>query len=145
MTHRHRRLRRGATEIEDAATLNLGEDFENTQCLFISEVRILMEVQEESKERGTDNRPTTSITSKTLDYVRMFSRFSNRDSVNEIRSLLSRESNTVAQFEAAQLANLVCEDAEEAKALVPSLAQKMDDEKLERLLHEMLTIRKFQG
>lgn len=25
MTHRHRRLRRGATEIEDAATLNLGE------------------------------------------------------------------------------------------------------------------------
>lgn len=70
----------------------------------------------------------------------------------------------LAQFEVAQLANLCCEDAEEAKALIPryiyalfmikkeysyrndfSLAHKVDDDKVQELLNEMLTIKKFQG
>ncbi|KAI9482631.1 HRDC-like protein [Zychaea mexicana] len=117
MTSGQRHLRRGALENEDAATLSLGEEFINSQCLYISEVRILLEAQQDSKETGTENRPTTSITTKTLDYVRTFSRFTNRDSVREIRQLLGKDD--LAQFEVAQLANLCCEDAEEAKALVP--------------------------
>lgn len=34
-------------------------EFQNTQCLFISEVRILLEAQEDSKLEGTEKRPTT--------------------------------------------------------------------------------------
>ncbi|CDH51821.1 dna-directed rna polymerase ii subunit rpb4-like [Lichtheimia corymbifera JMRC:FSU:9682] len=143
MTTRRRHLRRGALEHEDAATLSLGEEFNNAQCLYISEVRILLEAQQDSKESGTENRPTTSITTKTLDYVRTFSRFTNRDSVREVRQLLGKDD--LAQFEVAQLANLCCEDAEEAKALIPSLAHKVDDDKVQELLNEMLTIKKFQG
>ncbi|KAI7875177.1 DNA-directed RNA polymerase II subunit RPB4-like protein [Lichtheimia hyalospora FSU 10163] len=118
-------------------------EFNNAQCLYISEVRILLEAQQDSKESGTENRPTTSITTKTLDYVRTFSRFTNRDSVREVRQLLGKDD--LAQFEVAQLANLCCEDAEEAKALIPSLAHKVDDDKVQELLNEMLTIKKFQG
>ncbi|KAG2222629.1 hypothetical protein INT45_008293 [Circinella minor] len=143
MASGQRHLRRGALEHEDAATLALGEEFVNSQCLYISEVRILLEAQQDSKETGNENRPTTSITTKTLDYVRTFSRFTNRDSVREIRQLLGKDD--LAQFEVAQLANLCCEDAEEAKALIPSLGQKIDDEKVQELLNEMLTIKKFQG
>ncbi|KAI7853015.1 HRDC-like protein [Circinella umbellata] len=117
MASGQRHLRRGALEHEDAATLALGEEFVNSQCLYISEVRILLEAQQDSKETGNENRPTTSITTKTLDYVRTFSRFTNRDSVREIRQLLGKDD--LAQFEVAQLANLCCEDAEEAKALIP--------------------------
>ncbi|ORY99899.1 HRDC-like protein [Syncephalastrum racemosum] len=138
-----RHLRRGAQDHEDATTLNLGEEFQNTQCLFISEVRILLEAQEDSKLEGTEKRPTTNITSKALDYVRTFTRFTNRDSVREVRQLLGKKD--MSQFEAAQLANLVCEDAEEAKALVPSLTNKISDERVQELLAEMLTIKKFQG
>ena len=34
-------------------------EFNNAQCLYISEVRILLEAQQDSKESGTENRPTT--------------------------------------------------------------------------------------
>ncbi|KAF7724568.1 RNA polymerase B [Apophysomyces ossiformis] len=142
MTHRH--LRRGGPEQEDATTLKLGEEFNTAQCLYMSEVRILLEAQHDSKDHaGGVNRQTTNVLSKTLDYVHTFSRFSNWESVHEVRKVLDQ--NGMAQFEVAQLANLCCEDAEEAKALIPSLANKVDDEKLQEMLNQMLTIKKFQG
>ncbi|KAI8388322.1 HRDC-like protein [Radiomyces spectabilis] len=142
MTTRQRHLRRGGPEIEDATTLKLGEEFINSQCLYISEVRILLEAQEDTNRAGL-NRQTTGVMAKTLEYVRTFSRFSNRDSVREVRQVLGKDD--LAQFEVAQIANLCCEDAEEAKALIPSLANKIEDEPLQEMLNQMLTIKKFQG
>ncbi|KAI9322300.1 HRDC-like protein [Dichotomocladium elegans] len=130
MTTGRRHLRRGALGNEDAATLSLGEEFQNAQCLYTSEVKILLEAQQDSKESATENRPTTSITTKTLEYVRMFSRFTNRDSVREVRQLLGKDD--MAQFEIAQLANLCCEDAEEAKALIPRQAS-MSEKRQKRI------------
>ncbi|KAI8887748.1 hypothetical protein K501DRAFT_38473 [Backusella circina FSU 941] len=117
MSKKPRKMIRGGTDQEDATTLKLGDEFSSAQCLYISEVKILLEAQEGSKDPSTANRVTTSVMTKTLEYVRTFSRFSNRDSVKEVRHLLGKEN--MAQFEIAQLANLCCEDAEEAKALIP--------------------------
>lgn len=75
----HRHLRRGGPELEDASILQLGEgketvgnhsrlltlahfflsvhlEFENSQCLYISEVRILLEAQSEAKETRSTSK-----------------------------------------------------------------------------------------
>ncbi|ORX64406.1 hypothetical protein K493DRAFT_9798, partial [Basidiobolus meristosporus CBS 931.73] len=80
---------------------------------------------------------------KPVNYVQQFSRFTNRDTVREVRQLLSKQQ--LEQFEMAQIANLVCEDSDEAKALVPSLTARKDDDGLQALLNEMLTLKKFQS
>ncbi|CAO3658626.1 unnamed protein product [Umbelopsis vinacea] len=121
-----RRIRRGANEEQDAAQLKLGE------------------AQRESKDHSGENRPQTNVLQKTMNYVQAFSRFTNRDSVREVRGLLAKDSN-LSQFEIAQLANLCCDDSEEAKALIPSLHNKIDDDRLQELMNQMLTIKKFQG
>ncbi|KAI8983533.1 HRDC-like protein [Pilobolus umbonatus] len=143
MHPKKRHMLRGGTDQEDAATLKLGEEFVNSQCLYISEVRIILEAQEDSKDQVGINRPVTNVMTKTLDYVRSFSRFSNIESVREVRQLMGKAELT--QFEIAQIANLCCEDAEEAKALIPSLGPKLEDEELQMMLSQMLTIKKFQG
>ncbi|KAK4509174.1 uncharacterized protein ATC70_007524 [Mucor velutinosus] len=143
MASKKRHMIRGGTDQEDASNLKLGEEFDGAQCLYISEVRIILEAQEDSKENGTDTRPRTNVMAKTLDYVRAFSRFSNIESVREVRQVLAKEN--LAQFEVAQIANLCCEDAEEAKALIPSLENKVEVPELQEMLSQMLTIKKFQG
>ncbi|KAG2183222.1 hypothetical protein INT43_006226 [Umbelopsis isabellina] len=128
-------------------------EFQTAHCLFISELRILLEAQRESKERNAENRPQTNVLQKTMNYVQSFSRFTNMESVREVRSLLKE--SELSHFEIAQLANLCCDDAEEAKALIPrntnklvmehSLHNKIDDDRLQELMNQMLTIKKFQG
>lgn len=34
-------------------------EFDGAECLYISEVRIILDAQEDSKENGTDTRPRT--------------------------------------------------------------------------------------
>lgn len=69
--------------------------------------------------------------------------------------------DSLTQFEVAQMANLCCEEAEEAKALIPrysrgysiksmyshnnSISTKYDDDELQEVLNQMQQIRKFQG
>lgn len=85
MASKKRHMIRGGTDQEDASNLKLGPgnyfewhpshniltknkkkkknlqyiEFDGAQCLYISEVRIILEAQEDSKENGTDNRPRT--------------------------------------------------------------------------------------
>ena len=79
---------------------------------------------------------------KTIDYCQKFSKFSNKQTVKEIRSLFPPEE--FHQFEMAQLANLCCESAEEAVVLIPSLARKNEDA-LQLLLNDLQNLRKYQG
>ncbi|KAJ3073495.1 RNA polymerase B, partial [Quaeritorhiza haematococci] len=112
-----RRIRRGQVEEEDAATLKFGEEFQDVQCLLISEVRVLLEVAKGRKEREGGDKAISEIMQKTIDYCDKFSRFSNKQTVKEVRTLFPADE--FAQFEMAQLANLCCESAEEAKTLIP--------------------------
>ncbi|KAJ1984328.1 RNA polymerase B [Dimargaris cristalligena] len=134
-------LRRGYIQEEDAAKLVLGDDFQNEQCLFISEVKILLDAQREIKAGGDKN--VTGVYQSAVDYVNQFARFKNQDTVREVRQFLA-EAN-LEPFEVAQLANLCCEEAEEAKSLIPSLEHKKEDTSIQAILNEMLTLKKFQA
>ncbi|KAJ3573588.1 hypothetical protein NP233_g2339 [Leucocoprinus birnbaumii] len=120
------RLRhRPQTEEEDAAALKLGP-----------EVKYLLENRDK-------DAPDTAVYNKTLDYVKTFAKFNTTDSASAVREILRREP-ALTQFETAQIANLCPADAEEAKSVIPSLV-KIDDDRLQGLLDEIQTMRKFQS
>lgn len=52
---------------------------------------------------------------------------------------------SLAEFEMAQLGNLCPESAEEARALIPSLNGKLDDDLLQKILEDMSTARRLQA
>lgn len=85
------------------------------------------------------------IVHKTLNYLSTFSRFKNSSSTETVEKLLNDFSSQATEplhpFELAQLGNLECEDAEEAKSLIPSIAHKVSDVQLKTLLTEL---RKYQ-
>ncbi|KAJ3190964.1 RNA polymerase B [Irineochytrium annulatum] len=133
-------------EEEDAAEGRLGEEFQDVQCLLISEVRVLLEVaKERSRKEGRER--TSDILQKTMDYCEKFSRFNDKQTIKEIRQLFPEDQN-FHQYEMAQLANLCCDSPEEARAMIPSLNKKfsqVDDGRIQDLLDQMSNLRKFQG
>uniref|UniRef100_A0A915DH20 RNA polymerase Rpb4/RPC9 core domain-containing protein n=1 Tax=Ditylenchus dipsaci TaxID=166011 RepID=A0A915DH20_9BILA len=80
---------------------------------------------------------------KTLNYARRLSKFKTRETIRSVRGIFSGKYN-LHKFEVAQLANLCPETAEEAKALIPSLENKMEDDELEELLKDLHAKKTFQ-
>lgn len=72
---------------------------------------------------------------QTMVYLTNFSRFRDQETVTAVTQLL--QSTGLHPFEIAQLGSLACEDADEAKTLIPSLNNKISDEDLERILKEL--------
>ncbi|CAG8450519.1 5302_t:CDS:2 [Acaulospora morrowiae] len=105
-----RRTRRPPQEEEDASKLKFGEDFEAEEFLFISEVALLL-------AKTPENQRNTTVYQKTAEYVNLFTKFHNEESVRELRKTLLRYK--LHKYELVQLANLCCEDVEEAKSLIP--------------------------
>ena len=52
---------------------------------------------------------------------------------------------SLAEFEMAQLGNLCPETAEEARALIPSLNGKIEEDLLQKILDDMVTARRLQA
>ncbi|KAJ7250501.1 HRDC-like protein [Mycena haematopus] len=143
---------RPQNEEEDAAALKLGVEFNNAGCLLISEVKYLLENRDK-------DAPDTKVYNKTLEYVKTFTKFNTTDSASAVRecvysltgpihdadlkSTLRREP-ALTQFETAQIANLCPATADEAKSVIPSLV-KIDDDRLEALLRDIQTMRKYQS
>jgi len=127
---------RPVTEEEDASALKLGTEFNNAGCLLISEVKYLLENRDK-------DAPDTKVYNKTLEYVKTFTKFSTTDSASAVRDTLRREP-ALTQFETAQIANLCPATADEAKSVIPSLV-KIDDDRLEALLRDIQTMRKYQS
>ncbi|KAJ2764862.1 RNA polymerase B, partial [Coemansia nantahalensis] len=124
----------------DAARLELGVDFQDAECLLISEVKVLLEAQYDSKK---EEKNLDEVYTKTLEYVQKFSRYTNRDTIKEVRALL--KPTELEPFECAQLGNLCCSEYEEAKSLVPSIGSRISDEDLDSLLKQMDSLKKYQG
>ncbi|KAJ2719283.1 RNA polymerase B [Coemansia sp. Benny D115] len=129
-----------AEEKLDAATLDLGADFQDAECLLISEVKVLLEAQYDNKK---EEKNLKEVYTKTLDYVQRFSRYTNRDTIKEVRALL--KPTDLEPFECAQLGNLCCNEYEEAKSLIPSIGNKISDDDLDSLLKQMDSLKKYQG
>ncbi|KAK8756231.1 hypothetical protein V5799_001063 [Amblyomma americanum] len=80
---------------------------------------------------------------KTLGYCQRFSRFKNRETISAVRQLLAQKK--LHRFELAQLANLCPDNPEEARALVPSLEGRFEDDQLRQILDDIQTQRSFQS
>lgn len=147
---------------------NSGET-EQLIALNLSEARLLIRAALKERKSKTDNKAafgegdeeneredeignielagpnSNEIVHKTLNFLSTFSRFKNSSSTETVEKLLndfsSQASEPLHPFELAQLGNLECEDAEEAKSLIPSLASKVLDVQLKTLLTEL---RKYQ-
>lgn len=144
-------------------------DTEQLIALNLSEARLLVRAALKERKAKTENKAyadeednddereddmsnielagpnSNEIVHKTLNYLSMFSRFKNSSSAETVEKLLNDFSSQSAEplhpFELAQLGNLECEDAEEAKSLIPSLGNRVSDVQLKTLLTEL---RKYQ-
>ncbi|CEP64475.1 DNA-directed RNA polymerase II subunit RPB4 LALA0_S11e05006g [Lachancea lanzarotensis] len=179
--------RRGLKKVEEeenAATLQLGEEFQLTQvnhqgqeeeliALNLSEARLVIkeslelrkrlfkqwnkrddtmetdddvdgdahtqshekELQNIDKLLETTTGGNNQALKQTMVYLTNFSRFKDQETVTAVTQLL--QSTNLHPFEISQLGSLSCEDADEAKTLIPSLGNKISDDDLERILKEL--------
>ena len=129
---------------EDAADLVFPKEFEDpdTKTLLISEVHILLEHRKEQNESAEEEQEFSDVFLKTLAYTQRFAKFKNMENIAAIRALLTNKK--FHKFELAAIANLCPETPEEAKALLPSLEGRFDDEELGQLLEDIQTKRSFQ-
>eukprot|EP00276_Gloeochaete_wittrockiana_P003872 CAMPEP_0184648426 /NCGR_PEP_ID=MMETSP0308-20130426/5553_1 /TAXON_ID=38269 /ORGANISM="Gloeochaete witrockiana, Strain SAG 46.84" /LENGTH=142 /DNA_ID=CAMNT_0027080241 /DNA_START=1 /DNA_END=427 /DNA_ORIENTATION=- len=130
-----------ALEEEDAALLKFGKDFDRARCLLNSEVSIILEHKQNSAKSPEEAETTNSpMFQKTFQYVQRFSRYKNQESTRAAREILM--SKQFAEFQVASIGNLNPESSEEAKALIPSLADRDDDE-LQMVLNDLATFENF--
>ncbi|KAK7093378.1 DNA-directed RNA polymerase II subunit RPB4-like [Littorina saxatilis] len=127
---------------EDAAELRFPKEFENAETLMISEVQMLLDHRKQTNESADEEQELSDVFMKTLNYCQRFSKFKNRETMTAVRNDLQQKK--FHKFELAALANLCPETAEEAKALIPSLEGRYEDEELQQILDDIKTKRSFQ-
>jgi len=135
------RSREQATGDEEATTeLKLGE-FQNVPTLTLSEARLLINaVMDHRKQQRKVEETETLI--KTQDYLDVFARFKQKENIEAVERMLASH-DELELFERSQLGSLCCESAEEAKTLIPSLANKISDSDLQELLDDITKLRNF--
>ncbi|EED12287.1 polymerase (RNA) II (DNA directed) polypeptide D [Talaromyces stipitatus ATCC 10500] len=164
-THRKRVVPQ--SDLEAASTLKLGED-QNTHTLSLSEARLVINKVLENKRRGGKKYDEPEYVSplftggfccwgddglanvwddgrnltKTLDYLEVFARFKDEENIKAVERLLNSHTE-LEMFERSQLGSLCCDNAEEAKSLIPSLQNKISDVDLQELLDELTKLRNF--
>ncbi|OQE29398.1 hypothetical protein PENSTE_c002G09248 [Penicillium steckii] len=138
-THRKRVLPQG--ELEAASTLKLGAD-QNTHTLSLSEARLVIHKVLENKRRGGNKYEEPETLDKTLVYLDVFARFKDEENIKAVERLLNSHTE-LEMFERSQLGSLCCDNAEEAKSLIPSLQNKIGDGDLQELLDELTKLRNF--
>jgi DNA-directed RNA polymerase II subunit RPB4 len=78
------------------------------------------------------------VLKKTLDYLSTFARFKDTQTCSAVEQLLKApENSNLHPFEIAQLGSLACDEADEAKTLIPSLADKKSDSELQNILNQL--------
>ncbi|KAH8131600.1 hypothetical protein ACSS6W_001166 [Trichoderma asperelloides] len=136
MSHRTSRPKPPPPGNEEAsATLNLGE-FQHVDTLTLSEAALVLNALVAKRRNDRKNVNETEMLNQTLNYLDHFARFTQKENVEAVERLLSAHKD-LAKFERAQLGSLCCENADEAKTLIPSLADKIKDEDLQDLLDEI--------
>ncbi|GAA5871215.1 hypothetical protein JCM3774_006826 [Rhodotorula dairenensis] len=132
---------RNKPDDEDAAQLKLGPHFSDADTaqnmLTLAEVKLLLSQIEDS-----GRYPDNPVFNKTKEYVNTFSRFEGAEMAAAARMTIPYGEGEFEYFEQVQLINLCPMEAEEAKALIPSI--KMDDDKLQEYLNTLTLQRKSQ-
>lgn len=134
-------------EEENAAELQIGEEFLKAKCLMNCEVSLILDRRYQQLEQ-TPNDPRSQVSQafeKSMEYAKRFSRYTNTDAVRQVRETLARDQ--LAEFELCVLGNLCPETAEEANAMVPSLksgGRSLNDDAIEKILYDLSLIKKFE-
>ncbi|KAL8768720.1 MAG: hypothetical protein Q9209_005138 [Squamulea sp. 1 TL-2023] len=123
---------------EATAELKLGE-FQNVPTLTLSEARLLINAVLDNRRKLRKVNETETLI-KTQDYLEVFARFKQTENIEAVERVLSAKQE-LELFERSQLGSLCCETSEEAKTLIPSLANKISDEDLQELLHDITQFR----
>ncbi|KAF2733265.1 hypothetical protein EJ04DRAFT_495607 [Polyplosphaeria fusca] len=139
-------------EEELGAEPKLG-DFEDVHALSVSEARaVITAVHSARQKKDASQNPlggdrvhndsqcgadvyARSIT-QFMDYLDVFSRYKQSENLHAMSGLLDSHSE-LSSVEKAMLGSLACDSSDEAKTLIPSLANKISDENLQALLDEM--------
>ena len=127
---------------EDSAELQFPKEFENGETLLVSEVQMLLEHRKSQNEQAEDEQELSEVFMKTLNYCQRFTKFKNRETITAVRNLLMQKK--LHKFELASLANLCPDNPDEAKALIPSLEGRFEEEELRNILDDISTKRSFQ-
>lgn len=128
-------------------------------ALNLLEAKILIRVALRSRRSGGDGEEedgdlqeeelvgtlaaASDVLKKTAHYINAFARFKDELAVAAVEDLLRRYTDVNGNkqefhpFERAQLGTLVCDDADEAKTLIPSLADKISDQELQGILNQL--------
>ncbi|KKY14105.1 putative polymerase ii polypeptide d [Phaeomoniella chlamydospora] len=130
------------SDLEASSVLKLG-DFQQTPTLTLSEARLILNaVVEKRRELAPNGRiQETETLTKTQDYLDMFARFKDKENVEAAERILTSYAGQLDFFERSQLGSLLPDEAEEAKALIPSLQSKISDGDLQQLLDELQKLR----
>ncbi|KWU41553.1 hypothetical protein RHOSPDRAFT_22837 [Rhodotorula sp. JG-1b] len=132
---------RNKPDDEDAALLKLGPYFSDADTaqnmLTLAEVKLLL-----SRIEDNGRYPDNPVYNKTKEYVNTFSRFEGAEMAAAARTTVPQGEGEFEYFEQVQLINLCPMEAEEAKALIPSI--KMDDDRLQEYLNTLTLQRKSQ-
>jgi len=137
--------RRLESKDEDASLLQLGPDFQKAKCLWNSEVKVIFEHRlEQLKKSDSDSTvasisPSEKMLNDCLAYVSLFGTYNNKQAIAEAKELMTKyKDKDVHEFEIACLNNLGIEEVDEARALVPTLKEKFEDDgELQQLLEDL--------
>ncbi|KAF3481910.1 polymerase II polypeptide D [Arthroderma uncinatum] len=138
-THRKRELPQ--SELEATSQLKLGE-FQNVPTLSLSEARLVINKVLDLRRKGENKFEERETLIKTQDYLEVFARFKEKENIEAVERLLSAHTE-LEFFERSQLGSLCCDNAEEAKSLIPSIGNKISDADLQELLDELTKLRNF--
>lgn len=127
---------------EDATELQFPKQFENAETLLISEVYLLLQHRKQQNDMSADEQEFSEVFNKTLHFCEQFGRFKTREMITAVRSLLMQKK--LHKFEFAQLANLCPETVDEAKAFIPSLEGRFQDDELKQMLDDIQTQISYQ-
>lgn len=121
----------------------MGEEFspERAQPLFLSEVAFLLGKTVEQHTNTAFRGEINPVLKRAFNYAEKFDVFKSAETAMAVREQLSSVRPELHAFEIAQLATLVPESSEEAKVVIPSLANKFDDDQLQDVLNALSTLR----
>lgn len=139
-----------ATRDEDAAVLRLGVmGRPNVEPLMIAEAAALLAKREADHQKLGHTYSLDVVNGlfrPAMNYCTRFDRIQNKTAVLAVRESFDARASQLGlhPFEVAQLVNLMPADAEEAKAIIPSLREedKIANDKLNELLMELTTFAK---
>eukprot|EP00187_Rhodella_violacea_P009722 CAMPEP_0174912840 /NCGR_PEP_ID=MMETSP0167-20121228/79997_1 /TAXON_ID=38298 /ORGANISM="Rhodella maculata, Strain CCMP736" /LENGTH=146 /DNA_ID=CAMNT_0016157513 /DNA_START=549 /DNA_END=989 /DNA_ORIENTATION=- len=131
-----------ATQQEDASRLIFGPEFDVDKHgnapvpISIAEAAHILRSRQSERSSSDD---VTPIVKKTEQYIDRFDRFRSDNLVQAAMNAMEKHigEHKLHVFEAVQLINLLPDDAEEAKTIIPSLNDKVDDDVLNSILKEL--------